>query len=243
MAININGQVLRNVPEQVSKNVEDIKELQYQEQNLETRVTALEAGAIALATFQDCSFTGTTSFAGPLVSSDGFTFSGAGSVGGDLSVGGNLSVTGSTTLSGTVTASGNENVGGDLSVSGTCTASSFNGDNAKPLYWHSLTLYRITPGTPDVLAYYFDFIIVNNDPTPFTMTSFNDWLSNHQTAEIKIVQGYDLGDADGLVTYFKYYANQVIEVYIVDISTGVVTAYTRGLGPGVLTDNGVNKLN
>lgn len=118
MAITVNGQILRNLPEQVSKNTEDIIDLQEQSNNNEIRITALEGNAIALATFQDCTFTGTSSFQGPISSNSGFTFSGNGTVGGNLSAGGNLAVTGSSTFTGTVTASGNENVGGNLSVAG-----------------------------------------------------------------------------------------------------------------------------
>ena len=121
MAINIDGVVLRNVPEQVSKNVEDIQELQDVSNNYGIRITALEGDAIALATFQDCTFTGTTTFSGPLNSSDGFTFGDDGYVAGDLSVGGDFAVTGSSTFAGTVTASGNENVGGNLAVAGSST--------------------------------------------------------------------------------------------------------------------------
>ena len=124
MAITVNGQILRNLPEQVSKNTEDILELQNTNNNYGIRITALEQNAIALATFEDCSFTGTSSFAGPLVSSDGFTFDGNGSVGGNLSVGGDFAATGSTTFSGTVTASGNENIGGNLAVVGNITGGS-----------------------------------------------------------------------------------------------------------------------
>lgn len=130
MAININGQVLRNVPEQVSKNVEDIEELQDQEQNHETRITALEQNAIALATFEDCSFTGTTTIGGDIVQTAGDC-----SLYGDVSIGGSLTVTGSgsfagisaagnASIGGTLSASGNENVGGNLAVTGNITGGS-----------------------------------------------------------------------------------------------------------------------
>ena len=90
MAININGQVLRNVPEQVSKNVEDIEELQDQEQNHETRITALENGVILVASFEDTNLTGTTTITGDVAQSGGDV-----SINQDLTVGGNVSVTGS----------------------------------------------------------------------------------------------------------------------------------------------------
>lgn len=68
MAININGQVLRNVPEQVSKNVEDIEDLQ-------DRVTDLENGIIGgdLNVGGNLSVTGNSYFADISATSASFT--------------------------------------------------------------------------------------------------------------------------------------------------------------------------
>ena len=114
-------------------------------------------------------------------------------------------------------------------------------ENVKPIYWHSLTLSRSSAG--GTLVYYYDFIIINNDATPFTKETFFQWLSQHPTAEIKIVQGYNVGDSDGLVSYFKYGDATSINTFVVDLSTGAITSYTQNIDEGVLTDNGVNKLN
>ena len=113
-------------------------------------------------------------------------------------------------------------------------------ENAKPIYWHSVTISRITSETLD---YYLDFIIINNDPNPFTLTSFSEWLSNHQDAEIKIVQGYDRVRSGNLVSFFKYASTNVISINSVVLATGVIQTETYNISSGTLTDNGVNKLN
>ena len=118
MAINIDGVVLRNVPEQVSKNVEDIKDLQVHEENHEIRITALEQGAIALATFQDCTFTGTTTIDGDIVQTAGDC-----SLYGNVSIGGSLTVAGSGSFAG-ISSSGNASIGGTIAASGAATFSS-----------------------------------------------------------------------------------------------------------------------
>ena len=136
MAININGQVLRNVPEQVSKNVEDIEELQDQEQNHETRITALEQGAIALATFQDCTFTGTTSFTGT-VDLSACSLNGPASLSGDLDVSGDLTAENGTFSS-------------DVSVTGNLTATGYIKPGAYELD-EDITLSNLPTG---LLSYY-----------------------------------------------------------------------------------------
>lgn len=126
---------------------------------------------------------------------------------------------------------------------GNVTAPQFYGDNAKPLYWHSITLQRIYSGT---LRYYFDFIIINNDPTPFTLTSFMQWLKDHQTAEIKAVQGYYSSYPSDLVSYFKYSSLSAIDIYSINLTDGTVdnsTLSTSADDGASLTDNGVNKIN
>ena len=97
MAININGQVLRNVPEQVSKNVEDIEDLQ-------DRVTDLENGIIGgdLNVGGDLSVTGSTS--GTTASYSGAIGAASAAITGNASVGGNLTVGGSATITGNLSA-------------------------------------------------------------------------------------------------------------------------------------------
>ena len=97
MAININGQVLRNVPEQVSKNVEDIEELQ-------DRVTDLENGIIGgdLNVGGDLAVTGSTALAGALSGSSA-TYTGAIAAASET-LSGNLAVGGTITASGDVSA-------------------------------------------------------------------------------------------------------------------------------------------
>jgi len=108
MAITVNGQILRNLPEQVSKNTEDIIDLQDVSENYGIRITALEGNAIALATFQDCTFTGTTAIKGDVVQTVGNA-----SFANDVSVGGALTVTGNASLA-NASASGNLAVTGDI---------------------------------------------------------------------------------------------------------------------------------
>lgn len=66
--------------------------------------------------------------------------------------------------------SGSGSVGGDLAVTGDVTAASFNGDNAKPLYFHPVTIYD---GSEKLRL---EFIIINNDPTAFTWSTFKAFV-------------------------------------------------------------------
>lgn len=117
-------------------------------------------------------------------------------------------------------------------------------ENAKPIYWHSLTLKRIND--QNVLVYYFDFIIINNDPTPFTLSSFTNFISNLSNAEFKIVQGYLADKPSDLVSYFKFAYTGNIDVYSVNLTDGTINVTIKRITEAsgvVLTDNGVNKLN
>ena len=116
-------------------------------------------------------------------------------------------------------------------------------DNAKPIYWHSCTLKRVAEGS---LIYFIDFIIINNDETPLTISSFSQWLSDHQDAEIKAVQGYDKAKSSNLISYFKYDEPTIIKIYSVNLTTGneeSTGVYMTADYGATLTDNGVNKLN
>lgn len=105
MAITVNGAILRNMPEQISKNVDDIADLETTSENHEARIAALENETILAATFQDCTFTGTTEVQGDLNQTSG-----------DLAVTNNATIGGTLGVTGTVTASNDLDVGGDLSV-------------------------------------------------------------------------------------------------------------------------------
>lgn len=121
MAITVNGAILRNMPEQISKNVEDIADLQTTSENHETRIAALEAGAIALATFQDCTFTGTTTISGTAFNvSAPATFT-AGLTSNTVTA---ATVTATSLVAGSSTISGDETVSGNLAVTGNITGGS-----------------------------------------------------------------------------------------------------------------------
>ena len=92
-------------------------------------------------------------------------------------------------------------------------------ENAKPLYWHSITLKRISGGA---LTYYFDIVIVDNNEDPFTLATFNEWLADHQDAEVKIVQGYISTYATNLVSSLKYNAENEAKVSTIKLDTGAV---------------------
>lgn len=170
MAITVNGNILRNMPEQISKNTDDILELQEVSNNHGTRITALEQGAIALATFQDCTFTGTTAIQGDLVQTVGDA-----SFGNNVSIGGSLSVSGSSSLAGLTassgTFSGNVAVGGSLTVGGIPA-------NVKPIYCHPL---RIVCNSAQ-LRFRMTCLIFNNYPTQFTLATFKQFLNDLDAA-------------------------------------------------------------
>ena len=114
-------------------------------------------------------------------------------------------------------------------------------ENAKPIYWHSCSLQRIDNGS---LVYHYDFIIINNDATPFTKDTFFAWLNEHKTAEIKIVQGYNTSvGSNGFMSYFKYQTDASIASYAVIYATGEIQGQTQGWSNATFTDNGVNKIN
>lgn len=117
-------------------------------------------------------------------------------------------------------------------------------DNAKPIYWHSVSIKRVSGGS---LYYYFDIIMINNDPTPFTKDTFLAWLLAHPDAEIKTVQGYVVAYPSDVVSYFKLKPNTEDSILIrsINTSTGAnrESIYSITNADAVLTDNGVNKLN
>lgn len=135
--ITVNGNHLRNMPEQISKNCDDIIELQEASNNHEIRITALEQGAIALATFNDCTFTGTTAIQGDLVHTVGNA-----SFANNVSIGGTLSVAGASSFAG-ISASGNASISGSL-TSASATIGGESVDNA----------IKVLKGTQDVNSYY-----------------------------------------------------------------------------------------
>lgn len=142
--------------------------------------------------------------------------------------------------------SGDIEIGGDLIVIG-----SINGEESpsvKPIYWHSLTLKRIN-SDPE-LIYYFDFVILNNSATPFTLATFQEWLNQHEGAEIKTVQGYDRSHKTNLVSFFCREVGEIepntITITSINLSTGepaTTRVYVTADGGATLTDNGVNKIN
>ncbi len=119
-----------------------------------------------------------------------------------------------------------------------------NVENAKPIYWHSIELKRIDN---NVLIYLAEFIILNNDPTPFTLATFKTWLNAHPEAIIQVTQGYDSSQSDNIVNTIQQnpeYENQMI-VSSISPSTGEVTtqSWTYNASGSTLSDNGVNKIN
>lgn len=178
--------------------------------------------------------------------------------GSDLEIDGDLQVNGSINDSngneaidvGTsdVSISKNVNIGDsenhkDLYVSGAING--VENPSVKPIYWHSCTFKRITSSETDTLIFYYDFIILNNDPTPLTLDAFMSWLGENQSAEIKIVQGYDQANPSGLVSYFKYASPTSIKTAVVNVSTGQISEFNRSATAdvGAIFTDVVNKIN
>ena len=181
MAININGQVLRNVPEQVSKNVEDIEDLQ-------DRVTDLENGIIGgdLNVGGNLSVTGSTS--GTTASYSGAIGADSGSITGNLSVGGNATVAGSlsaasASLTGNISASnynkvqnvlkGTQNEAGFYDTDGDITLTAEVNGFSFP-YAH----YRVSNGKLNIV------ILMTSDGS--TTPSMNDWIISPNTALVPL---------------------------------------------------------
>ena len=117
-------------------------------------------------------------------------------------------------------------------------------EDVKPIYWHSVTLKRIASGE---LKFYMDFIILNNDETPLTMASLQQWLVAHPTAKVKIVQGYESTHATDLVSYFDLNPenSQQILIHTINLTTGEESApnWTLASGLGITLTDAVNKIN
>lgn len=117
-------------------------------------------------------------------------------------------------------------------------------DNAKPIYWHSVSIKRLAGSDPEVLYYYFDFIIINNDPTPFTMDSFKEFINSHPDMVLKTVQGYVNQYPSNLVSSVKKgSADNTIDVTTIKLDTGSTQTATGYTLSGTLNDIGVNKIN
>lgn len=116
-------------------------------------------------------------------------------------------------------------------------------ENAKPIFWHSCTFKKITGGS---LVFYFDFIIMINDDTPFTKDTFMSWLNAFESSiEIKVVQGYASAKPNDLVSYFtKSSTPTTIAVKTIDLTTGEVnTSYISIDSDTSFSDSAPNKIN
>ena len=118
-------------------------------------------------------------------------------------------------------------------------------DNAKPIFWHSCQLKRVSESN---LIFFIDFIVLNNDNTPFTLETFMDWLKSLPSgARIKAVQGYDASAPSDLVSYFRLWQINSIKIASINLTTGeesLGTEWTVSSDIGTeLTDVGVNKIN
>ena len=118
-------------------------------------------------------------------------------------------------------------------------------ENAKPIYWHSCNLKRVSSGT---LLIYLDFIIVNNSPTALTKETLIAWLNDNPDVEIKVVQGYSAAQSSNLVSYFKLDSvnpNTNIVVATIKLSDGEIESsdYNITTSETTLTDVGGDKLN
>lgn len=119
MAITVNGQILRNLPEQVSKNTEDILELQDTTNLQGDKIAALENSIITDITLNNLEVTGNTVIGN--AGSDTLTVTGTSSFAGNVNVTGNVTASGS--LAGaSASFTGNETVGGNLTVNGYISA-------------------------------------------------------------------------------------------------------------------------
>lgn len=117
-------------------------------------------------------------------------------------------------------------------------------NNAKPVYWHSVSIKRLAGSEPEVLYYYFDFIIINNDATPFTLDSFKEFINLHPDMVVKTVQGYVNQFPSNLVSSIKKgTADNTIDVTTIKLDTGSTQTATGYTLSGTLTDIGVNKIN
>ena len=117
--------------------------------------------------------------------------------------------------------------------------------NAKPIYWHSCNLKRVSSGT---LLIYLDFIIVNNSQTPITKESLLAWLNDNPDVEIKVVQGYSAAQSSNLVSFFKLdTVNPTTNIVVstIKLSDGEVESsdYNITTSETTLTDVGGDKLN
>lgn len=98
MAITVNGQILRNLPEQVSKNTEDILDLQDTTNLQGDKIAALENSIITDITLNNLEVTGNTVIGN--TGSDTLTVTGASSFAGNVDVTGNVTASGDVTTDG-----------------------------------------------------------------------------------------------------------------------------------------------
>lgn len=115
MAITVNGNILRNLPEQVSKNTEDILDLQDADNALDGRVTDLENSIISNITLNNLNVTGNTVIGND--GSDTLTVTGASAFAGNVGITGNVTASGSLAAA-SASFTGNETIGGNLTVNG-----------------------------------------------------------------------------------------------------------------------------
>lgn len=83
---------------------------------------------------------------------------------------------GNAEVEGNVEVDGNMEVGGNVSVTGSVTAASFNGENARPLYMHEMSMFLAAD-------FYVSFTIINNRSEPLTLADIKTELENRSISE------------------------------------------------------------
>ena len=117
-------------------------------------------------------------------------------------------------------------------------------DNAKPIYCHPVSF------TNETAKFRMTALIFNNDPTPFTITSFKEWIDNlyqqiQDNIRIMITGGYKHGSLIMITSWLFYNGTNY---GIAGLSTtGEVDVYSssyNSLFPeGTTFTDGVNKIN
>lgn len=122
-------------------------------------------------------------------------------------------------------------------------------ENAKPIYWHTISFTRGGTATSGLSRLFGNMVIINQSEDAITTDSFMDLLKIDGFYGVVINGKHSSTPADGWgsmennLTGIKYYSSTQFRAIVRDASTNAESQINNNLTGFEVTDLGVNKLN
>ena len=118
-------------------------------------------------------------------------------------------------------------------------------NNAKPIFWHNVQLKR--EATDSLTGYVINFIILNNDATPITLSMLQDLIRTQgfvgEVHGSRLASNPNTDVLDLQIALVRYYDNVNFYVDYYDSTFKYYTNRIVGFSNATCTDLGVNKIN